>query len=119
MKMSLLSAWAELQVASSHQEYLVNVVRPHIATLAPMWLASLREFARLRFEPDISMNGTSAPGLSGSLDMVYSALSRDVLLKVFKQACMTSERLNDTNASECLVLSRLLVSPCRCYSKLD
>ena len=82
VKMSVLGAWAELQVASLEQEYLVEVVKPHITTLAPMWLESLREFARLRFEPDISTNTTSAPAMGGSVDMVYSSLNRDVLLKV-------------------------------------
>jgi len=84
VKMAVLCAWAELQVASLQQTYLVEVVKPHVVTLAPMWLASLREFARLRFEPDISNNGAGGGGLSGSLDMVYSSLSRDVLLKVNK-----------------------------------
>ena len=80
--MSLLSAWAELQVASLQQDYLVDVVKPHIVVLAPLWLASLREFARLRFEPDISMHAGGSGSITGSLDVVYSSLNRDVLLKV-------------------------------------
>ncbi|KAF3920499.1 hypothetical protein ABW20_dc0107771 [Dactylellina cionopaga] len=71
VKMSLLSAWAELQVASLQQEYLVDVVKPHIVVLAPLWLASLREFARLRFEPDISMNASGSGAITGSLDVFY------------------------------------------------
>ena len=79
--MSVFSAWAELQIASAEQTYLVDVLKPHIAKLTPLWLASLREYARLRFEPDISSSMGSA-SLSGSLDTIYAALNRETLLKV-------------------------------------
>ena len=81
VKMAVFSAWAELQIASAEQTYLVDVLRPHIAKLTPLWLASLREYARLRFEPDISSSMGSA-SLSGSLDTIYAALNRETLLKV-------------------------------------
>lgn len=81
VKMAVLSAWAELQVASIEQPYLVDVVKPYIAKLTPLWLECLQEFARLRFEPDIS-NSTVSSNLSNSLDMLYSALNRQTLLKV-------------------------------------
>lgn len=88
MKLAVFSAWAELQVASREQKYLVEVVKPHLASLTPLWLSSLREFARLRFEPDISTsNGPAA--LSGSLDTVYAALNRETLLRV----CLPSNHL--------------------------
>jgi len=80
VKMSVFSAWAELQIASAEQKYLVDVLRPHIAHLTPLWLASLREYARLRFEPDISSMGSAS--MSGSLDTIYAALNREILLKV-------------------------------------
>jgi len=82
VKMAVFSAWAELQIASAEQTYLVDVLRPHIAKLTPLWLASLREYARLRFEPDISSSMGSA-SLSGSLDTIYAALNRETLLKVY------------------------------------
>jgi hypothetical protein len=81
VKMAVFSAWAELQIASAEQSYLVDVLKPHIAKLTPLWLASLREYARLRFEPDISSSMGSA-SLSGSLDTIYAALNRETLLKV-------------------------------------
>jgi len=81
IRMAVLSAWAELQVASTHQEYLVEVMKPHVAKLTPLWLASLQEFARLRFEPDISNNTGPARSDEG-LDIVYAALNRQTLLKV-------------------------------------
>ena len=85
VKMAVFSAWAELQIASTEQQYLVNVLKPYIASLTPLWLASLREFARLRFEPEISMS-LGPPSLSGSLDSIYSALNRETLLKFYQDS---------------------------------
>jgi hypothetical protein len=85
VKMSVFSAWAELQVASTEQRYLIDVLKPYIGTLTPLWLASLREFARLRFEPDISMS-LGPPSLSGSLDSIYSALNRETLLRFYQES---------------------------------
>ena len=81
VKMAVLSAWAELQIASVEQTYLVKVVEPYVAKLTPLWLSSLQEFARLRFEPDISSNAGPAR-LDESLDTMYAALNRQTLLKV-------------------------------------
>ena len=81
VKMAVLSAWAELQVASTEQPYLVDVVKPYIAKLTPLWLESLQEFARLRFEPDIS-NSAASTNINSSFDVMYSALNRQTLLKV-------------------------------------
>lgn len=81
VRMTVLSAWAELQVASIEQKYLVKVMKPHVAKLTPLWLSSLQEFARLRFEPDIS-NNTGPARPDEGLDVVYAALNRQTLLKV-------------------------------------
>lgn len=89
--MAVLSAWAELQVASSEQAYLNEVVEPQIAKLTPLWLSSLQEFARLRFEPDISNNAGPAR-TDESLDTTYAALNRQTLLKVKILACQTHKR---------------------------
>ncbi|TKA78055.1 hypothetical protein B0A49_07780, partial [Cryomyces minteri] len=85
VKMAVISAWAELQIASLEQKYLVNVVQPYITMLTPLWLSSLREFARLRFEPDIStMSGTVS--VSGNLDTMYATLNRETLLKFYQDS---------------------------------
>jgi len=82
VRMAVFSAWAQLQIASTEQNYLLDVVKPHIAQLVPLWLSSLREYSRLRFEPDISASiGTPA---SGDLDEVYAALNRQTLLKFYQ-----------------------------------
>lgn len=85
VKISVFSAWAELQVASTEQKHLLEVLKPHIGKLTPLWLESLREFARLRFEPDISMT-LGPPSLSGSLDTIYAALNRETLLRFYQDS---------------------------------
>jgi hypothetical protein len=86
VKMAVLRAWAELQVASLEQSYLVDVVKPYITTLAPMWLSSLREFARLRFEPDISTGSTGSSSIGGSIETIYAALNRETLLGFYQDS---------------------------------
>lgn len=81
VKTAVISAWAGLQVASKEQEYLIDVVKPHIRVLATLWLSSLKEFARIRFAPDDSLNSTSSP-LSGEVDIANVDLDRQTLLQV-------------------------------------
>ena len=81
VKMSVYSAWAGLQIASADQKYLVDVVKPHVARLTPLWLSSLQEYARLRFEPDISSSNAGV-AVGGDLETMYAALNRETLLRV-------------------------------------
>ncbi|PYH94241.1 HEAT repeat protein [Aspergillus ellipticus CBS 707.79] len=85
VKMALYSAWARLQIASIEQDYLNQVVQPYLLKLTPLWLSSLQEYARLRFEPDISGSLGTMP-LSGDLDEVYAALNRETLLKFYQDS---------------------------------
>jgi hypothetical protein len=89
--MALFSAWARLQMASMEQEYLVAVVQPYTAMLTPLWLSSLQEYARLRFEPDIS--GSLGTPQFGDLDEVYAALNRETLLKVRQAPLVRDDHL--------------------------
>lgn len=81
VKLAVYSAWAELQIASHEQTYLKDILNPHLAKLAPLWLSSLRDYARLKFEPDIS-GAASSGALTGGLDMIYASLNRQILLTV-------------------------------------
>jgi hypothetical protein len=88
VRMAVFAAWAELQIASAEQSYLRDVVKPQVVQLVPLWLSSLREYARLRFEPDISAtNGT--PPDSTDLDSVYAALNRETLLKFYQASWLS------------------------------
>lgn len=81
VRLAVFSAWAELQNASHEQQYLKDIISPHLARLTPLWLSSLQEFARLKFEPDISTAGAGAP-VTGKLDDIYASLNRETLLAV-------------------------------------
>lgn len=81
VKVAVISAWAGLQCASKEQLYLVDVVRPHIDALAPLWLASLREYARLRFAPDNSLS-SSASLLSNDVNITSADMDRAISLQV-------------------------------------
>ena len=79
IRLAVLSAWAELQIQSTQQDYLVDIVTPHIGTLIPMWLEVLSAFAKLQFEPDVG-DGAMIEDLLA--DHQYSFASKEFLLKV-------------------------------------
>ncbi|EEP78677.1 conserved hypothetical protein [Uncinocarpus reesii 1704] len=85
IKLALYSAWARLQIASAEQNYLVKVIQPYTAMLTPLWLSSLQEYARLRFEPDISSTLGSI-GVPDNLDDTYAALNREILLNFYQDS---------------------------------
>jgi len=77
LRISTLSAWAQLQVSSVHQEYLENVVKPYRPTLSSLWIAALRDYACIRIDSEF-LHDTS----SVALDSSYSNLGKEVLLPV-------------------------------------
>jgi hypothetical protein len=79
LRISTLSAWAQLQVATLQQKYLEDVVKPHRATLASLWIAALRDYASVRIDSEF-LNDTS----NVALDSSYSSLGKEVLLPVSK-----------------------------------
>ncbi|KAI9711276.1 MAG: hypothetical protein M1820_002263 [Bogoriella megaspora] len=85
VRMAVFSAWAELQVASVEQKYLKDVVAPQVGKLTPLWLNSLKEYARLKFQPDPSTTSSSM-AQPGDLDSIYSALNRETLLKFYQSS---------------------------------
>ncbi|WVR04261.1 hypothetical protein IAU60_001261 [Kwoniella sp. DSM 27419] len=79
LKISILTAWAELQVASLRQAYLIDVIKPYRYLLGPFWIGALRDYAQLRTDPEMG-------GLGGvSLDP-GNAVGRDVLLPYYERA---------------------------------
>ncbi|PIL25912.1 hypothetical protein GSI_11665 [Ganoderma sinense ZZ0214-1] len=81
LRIATLSAWAELEVASTHQAYLVEVVKPYRAALTPLWVSSLRDYASIRIDAE-ALDDTPA----GALDSSYSSLGREVLLPYYVKA---------------------------------
>ncbi|KAF7308406.1 Clathrin-coated vesicle protein [Mycena chlorophos] len=99
LRISTLSAWAQLEISSMQQAYLVDVIKPYRATLASLWLASLRDYASIRVDSEF-LHDTS----SIAIDSSYSSLGKEVLLpyyanswSVILQAVATTMQANDPN----------------------
>jgi len=77
LRISTLSAWAQLQVASTQQSYLQQVVQPYRPVLSSLWIASLRDYASIRVDSEFLGDMSSV-----SIDSSYSSLGKEVLLPV-------------------------------------
>jgi hypothetical protein len=77
LRISTLSAWAQLQAATAQQVYLENVVKPYRPTLAPLWVSALRDYAGIRVDSEFLHDSPSV-----ALDSSYSNLGKEVLLPV-------------------------------------
>ncbi|CAM0141375.1 hypothetical protein VKS41_003918 [Umbelopsis sp. WA50703] len=90
VKLSVLNAWAELQVATVHQDYLRQVVQPNLPILSPLWLSSLKDYARIRLESDVLALAAGSEGLkatsSGGIDSMYSAATKEITLPFYRKS---------------------------------
>ncbi len=75
LKVSALTAWAELQISSVRQPYLKAVIKPHQTLLNSLWVGALRDYSLLRTDPD-------SESVSSSGNMIHSRLGREILLPV-------------------------------------
>ncbi|KAF9084004.1 hypothetical protein BGX23_010924 [Mortierella sp. AD031] len=66
IKWAVLNAWAELQVASVHRNYLVAVLRPNLEELCKLWANALEEYARSRIESEGALTGSGLPASSSA-----------------------------------------------------
>lgn len=80
LRIATLAAWAELQVASSSQSYLLAIINPYRATLASLWIASLRDYAGIKGDSEVLQDPTST-----AMDSPSSGMGREVLLPVSSQ----------------------------------
>ncbi|CAO1623968.1 unnamed protein product [Parajaminaea phylloscopi] len=89
LKIAVFTAWSELTVASVTQTYLKSVVDPHIATLAPYWMACLLEYATIKADPEgtsIGLQAVPAVTVNPTLHSEYAGLTREILLPRYVQA---------------------------------
>lgn len=91
VKLSVLNAWAELQVASQKQHYLKQVLQPNLSVLSPMWLRALQDYARIRLESDIvALSSRTTDRIQASsnsgIDSMYSAATKDVVLPYYRRS---------------------------------
>ncbi|KAF8889054.1 clathrin-coated vesicle protein [Infundibulicybe gibba] len=113
LRISTLSAWAQLEVASAQQVYLVNVVKPYRPTLASLWIASLRDYASIRIDSEFLNDSASV-----ALDSSYSNLGKEVLLPYYAnawptilQAVATAMHANDPHMLAAMDGQEASVSP--------
>ncbi|KAF7366601.1 Clathrin-coated vesicle protein [Mycena sanguinolenta] len=52
LRISTLSAWAQLEIASTQQAYLIDVLKPYRSTLASLWLSSLWDYTSIRIDSE-------------------------------------------------------------------
>ncbi|KAI0784437.1 clathrin-coated vesicle protein [Abortiporus biennis] len=77
LRISILSAWADLKVASSSQSYLSTLIQTHQNELAVQWVTCLRDFATIKAGTDFD------DAVAGSLDTSYASLGKDALLPFY------------------------------------
>ncbi|KDQ17281.1 hypothetical protein BOTBODRAFT_106006 [Botryobasidium botryosum FD-172 SS1] len=99
LRVSILTAWAELEAASPMHAYLKAVLRPHRPALASLWIATLRDYASIRADSELTQENSST-----SVDVAYAGLGREVLLPYYSsswikilKAIATAMDQNDTH----------------------
>lgn len=81
LKVSILTAWAELHIASFAHRYLEEVTKPNLSILATLWISILRDYAKVKLEPDVLSAASGDPSARSSMDS-YLEATRNVVLPV-------------------------------------
>lgn len=76
LRIATLSAWAELEIASHSQKYLVRVVDPYRKVLASQWIGALRDYSSIKAGTELLDDST------GAVDSSHASLGKEVLLPV-------------------------------------
>ncbi len=82
LRIAVLSAWAKLQAAATDKAYLREIINPHKAALASLWVGCLRDFASVKAGTEAHDDVTA-----GALDSSYANLGKDTLLPVSINRC--------------------------------
>ncbi|CAE6397949.1 unnamed protein product [Rhizoctonia solani] len=80
LRVSTLTAWAELEVASAREEYLQTVLKPYRGTLALLWVSALRDYASIRADSEVQQDNVSG------MDTSYTGLGRETLLPYYSES---------------------------------
>ncbi|CAE7204243.1 unnamed protein product [Rhizoctonia solani] len=80
LRVSTLTAWAELEIASAREEYLQAVLKPYRGTLALLWVSALRDYASIRADSEVQQDGVSG------MDASYTGLGRETLLPYYAES---------------------------------
>ncbi|CAH7665924.1 clathrin-coated vesicle protein [Phakopsora pachyrhizi] len=107
IKTAVYAAWAEFQVTSIHEAYLNEVITPHLTLLCPLWVTSLREYARLKSEHDLTLATTANSSVIFENDQ--GDLGREISLPYYEKAWLkmmraTASLINTKNPTMLLAL---------------
>ncbi|KAG8716699.1 hypothetical protein FRC08_008984 [Ceratobasidium sp. 394] len=80
LRVSTLTAWAELEIASAREEYLQAVLKPYRGTLCFLWVSTLRDYASIRADSEVQQDNTSG------MDASYTGLGRETLLPYYSES---------------------------------
>ncbi|QRV99686.1 HEAT repeat protein [Ceratobasidium sp. AG-Ba] len=83
LRISTLTAWAELEVARAREEYLEAVLQPYRQTLCFLWVSALRDYSSIRADSEVQQDGTAG------IDLSYIGLGRETLLPFYEEAWLT------------------------------
>jgi len=86
VRLSILSSWAELHLASYKHNFLIPVVQPNLKLLLSFWISSLCEFSRLKQESEMH-SPSSMTRINDSLSAVssiYLAFIREINLPFYE-----------------------------------
>ncbi|KAL4065423.1 armadillo-type protein [Scleroderma yunnanense] len=84
LRVSILAAWARLEIASAEQTYLLDVIKPYREILASQWVACLRDYATIRADSEFVHDSSLL-----SLDPSFANLGKVVLLPYYADAWAT------------------------------
>ncbi|KAG1715659.1 hypothetical protein ID866_1501 [Astraeus odoratus] len=84
LRVSILAAWARLEISSIEQAYLLDVIQPYRQTLASQWIACLRDYATIRADSEFVHDASLH-----SLDPSFVNLGKVVLLPYYSVAWTT------------------------------
>ncbi|KAI9012871.1 armadillo-type protein [Gaertneriomyces semiglobifer] len=82
LKLSVLTAWARLQITSAKYSYLREITQPVLPSLMQLWIAAVTEYAKMKVEPELLSGGQGA-NARFNLD-TYGEAIRNVVLPFFE-----------------------------------
>jgi len=88
VRLSILSSWAELHLASYNHTFLIPVVQPNLKLLLSYWISSLCEFSRLKQESEMH-SPSSMTRVNDSMSAIFSiylAFIRDINLPFYEHS---------------------------------
>ncbi|OUM69589.1 hypothetical protein PIROE2DRAFT_36538, partial [Piromyces sp. E2] len=118
IRLSILSSWAELHLASYKHTFLIPVVQPNLKLLLSFWISSLCEFSRLKQESEMHSPSSMTrfnDSLSG-ISSIYLEFIRDINLPFYEHSWIpliqaVSSLINSTDKEINLIFRPESVSP--------